>query len=193
MERFPESFRFQLSEDEFKQVVADCDRFSTLKHSSVYPYAFTEQGVAMLSAVLHSEIAVQVSISIMEAFVAMRHDMSSRHNLAKRMDILEFRQIEMRQDLDLIFKRFEDRKTPPAEGVFFDGQIFDAYVFATELIRSARKSITLIDNYIDESVLLMLSKRENGVSADIHRRISYRCFSQRSWEEAFCIFKNEHT
>lgn len=166
-ERFPENFRFQISKEELNELVADCDRFGILKHSSSLPYVFTEQGVAMLSAVLHSDIAVKVSISIMEAFVVMRHDVSSQCSLSKRIDVLELKHLEMRKDLDDIFNRFVKRQIIPLEGVYYDGQIFDAYVFAADLIRSARHSLILIDNYVDDSVLIMLSKRHDGVSAEI--------------------------
>ncbi len=166
-ERFPENFRFQISKEELNELVADCDRFGILKHSSSLPYVFTEQGVAMLSAVLHSDIAVKVSISIMEAFVVMRHDVSSQCSLSKRIDVLELKHLEMRKDLDDIFNRFVKRQIIPVEGVYYDGQIFDAYVFATDLIRSARHTLILIDNYVDDSVLIMLSKRHDGVSAEI--------------------------
>lgn len=101
--RFPETFRFQLTKSEFDGLVANCDRFEKLKHSSTLPYAFTEQGVAMLSAVLHSDMAVRVSISIMEAFVFMRHSLSSSRNLSKRMDIIELKQVEMKSDIDYLF------------------------------------------------------------------------------------------
>lgn len=166
-ERFPENFRFQISKEELNELVADCDRFGILKHSSSLPYVFTEQGVAMLSAVLHSDIAVKVSISIMEAFVVMRHDVSSQCSLSKRIDVLELKHLEMRKDLDDIFNRFVKRQIIPVEGVYYDGQIFDAYVFAADLIRSARHTLILIDNYVDDSVLIMLSKRHDGVSAEI--------------------------
>lgn len=166
-ERFPENFRFQISKEELNELVADCDRFGILKHSSSLPYVFTEQGVAMLSAVLHSDIAVKVSISIMEAFVFMRHDVSSQCSLSKRIDVLELKHLEMRKDLDDIFNRFVKRQIIPVEGVYYDGQIFDAYVFAADLIRSARHTLILIDNYVDDSVLIMLSKRHDGVSAEI--------------------------
>ena len=166
-ERFPENFRFQISKEELNELVADCDRFGILKHSSSLPYVFTEQGVAMLSAVLHSDIAVKVSISIMEAFVVMRHDVSSQCSLSKRIDVLELKHLEMRKDLDDIFNRFVKRQIIPVEGVYYDGQIFDAYVFAADLIRSARHSLILINNYVDDSVLIMLSKRHDGVSAEI--------------------------
>lgn len=166
-ERFPENFRFQISKEELNELVADCDRFGILKHSSSLPYVFTEQGVAMLSAVLHSDIAVKVSISIMEAFVVMRHDVSSQCSLSKRIDVLELKHLEMRKDLNDIFNRFVKRQIIPVEGVYYDGQIFDAYVFAADLIRSARHTLILIDNYVDDSVLIMLSKRHDGVSAEI--------------------------
>lgn len=166
-ERFPENFRFQISKEELNELVADCDRFGILKHSSSLPYVFTEQGVAMLSAVLHSDIAVKVSISIMEAFVVMRHDVSSQCSLSKRIDVLELKHLEMRKDLGDIFNRFVKRQIIPVEGVYYDGQIFDAYVFAADLIRSARHTLILIDNYVDDSVLILLSKRHDGVSAEI--------------------------
>ena len=167
IDRFPNTFRFRLSREEVYELVAICDRFKPMKHSTSLPNAFTEQGVAMLSTILHSKVAVKVSISIMEAFVFMRHEFSSRTVLSKRVDILEMKQIEMKKDVDILFEKFISRQLPPVEGIFYDGQIFDAYVFATDLIRSARQSIVLIDNYIDESVLLMLSKRREGVRAEI--------------------------
>jgi len=163
-ERFPENFRFQISKEELNELVADCDRFGILKHSSSLPYVFTEQGVAMLSAVLHSDIAVKVSISIMEAFVVMRHDVSSQCSLSKRIDVLELKHLEMRKDLDDIFNRFVKRQIIPVEGVYYDGQIFDAYVFAADLIRSARHSLILIDNYVDDSVARLLEKQQSGHS-----------------------------
>ena len=169
--RFPEAFRFQLTEAEKRELVTNCDRFNHLKHSATAPYAFTEQGVAMLSAVLRSDTAVKVSIQIMQAFVSMRRLLAASTPLLDRLDTIEKRQItnEIRTDdrFERIFAALEAGNASPTQGVFFDGQVFDAYVFVNDLLRSAQKSIVLIDNYIDDTVLLQLSKRPENVSATI--------------------------
>lgn len=162
-DRFPETFRFQLTEKEKDELVTICDRFENLKHSSANPYAFTEQGVAMLSTVLRSKIAVKVSIKIMEAFVKMRKFLESNSGLFQRIEHLELRQIKTEEKIDLVFKALEKRESPVEQGVFFDGQIFDAYSFISKLVKSAHKSIVLIDNYVDESVLTILSKKKKNV------------------------------
>lgn len=169
--RFPEAFRFQLTAAEKRELVTNCDRFNHLKHSSTPPYAFTEQGVAMLSAVLRSDTAVKVSIQIMQAFVSMRRLLAASTPLLDRLDTLEKRQIanEIRTDdrFERVFSALEAGNPRPAQGVFFEGQMFDAYVFVNDLLRSAQKSIVLIDNYIDDSVLLQLAKRSQNVSATV--------------------------
>lgn len=177
IERFPSNFRFQLSEEETIKLVTDCDRFETLKHSSSLPFVFTEQGVAMLSAVLRGQTAVQVSIQIMEAFVAMRRFLASHASLFQRVETLEHNQLllfnlQSENDCRLgeVFQRLDNPQLAPKEGIFYDGQIFDAYSFASDLIRSAQKRIILVDNYIDDSVLLMLAKRKEGVTAEIVTR-----------------------
>lgn len=166
IERFPDAFRFQLTDDELRELVAVCDRFAILKHSSSLPYAFTEEGVAMLSTVLRSKTAIQVSIHIMQSFVAMRRYLFNNAGIIQRISRIEIRQNETDRRIDEIFSKFQD-KTIPVEGLFYDGQIFDAYIFVTDLVRSARRRVVLIDNYVDESVLLMFSKRASGVSAEI--------------------------
>ncbi len=178
-ERFPLHFRFQLTLNEGDELVTNCDRFKTLKHSQAPPFVFTEQGVAMLSTVLHSKTAVSVSIQIMDAFVAMRRFISSNVQLAQRVENLEYshsilfdRQNKNEDRIEELFQRFEHDILYPQQGIFFQGQIFDAYIFASDLIKSAKNRIILIDNYIDESVLLMLSKRQDGVSAMIVTRIN---------------------
>jgi hypothetical protein len=162
-ERFPENFRFQLNDNEFYELVAICDRFKVLKHSSTKPYAFTEQGVSMLSAVLRSDIAVRISVQIIRAFVAMRKIISTNTGLLQRVEGLEQKQIETDKKIDKIFDALEDKNAMPKCGIFFNGQIFDAYAIATKIIKSAKESITLIDNYIDESVLTMLAKNAENV------------------------------
>ena len=170
IERFPDRFRFQLSNEETSQLVAFCDRFKALKHSTVNPFAYTEQGVAMLATVLKSEIAVKVSIGIMDAFVEMHRLLESTAGLSQRIESLEYRQLKTDHRINELFQFIESHDKPVKEGIFFDGQIFDAYAFASDLIQSARKSIVLIDNYVDSSVLVMLSKRALGVSAHIVTR-----------------------
>lgn len=162
--RFPDHFRFQLNDFEKNELVANCDRFQSLKHSSVNPYAFTEQGVAMLSAVLKSQTAVKVSIQIMQAFVEMRKFMASNALLFHRLDRIENKLLETDQKFEQVFKALESRETAPKQGVFFDGQVFDAWNFISDLVKKAKKSIVLIDNYLDDSVLALLSKKNNEVS-----------------------------
>ena len=162
-ERFPIQFRFQLTENEKTELVTICDRFDSLKHSSSNPNVFTEQGVAMLSAVLRSKIAVQISIQIINAFVEMRKFIANHYGLLQRMDGIERKQIETDQKFEQVFKALESKNAIPNQGVFFDGQVFDAYELASKIIRSAKKSIVLIDNYIDETTLTHLSKKAKAV------------------------------
>jgi len=174
IDRFPNVFRFQLTEAEKNELVANCDRFEPLKHASAPPYVFTEQGVAMLSAVLRSDTAVKVSIQIMQAFVSMRRLLAASTPLLDRLETLEKRQIahEIRTDdrFEQLFTALETGNTQPVQGVFFDGQVFDAYVFVNDLLRSAKHSIVLIDNFLDDRVFFQLAKRSEGVSATVLTR-----------------------
>ncbi len=165
IERFPIHFRFQLGDQEKNELVTNCDRFESLKHSSVLPYAFTEQGVSMLSAVLRSKTAIQVSIAIINTFVEMRKFMTSNATLFQRLDKVEQKQLEADKHFDRLFSALEAKSLKPAQGIFFEGQIYDAYTLVANIIRSAQKSIILIDNYIDDSVLTLLTKRNKGVDA----------------------------
>lgn len=177
-ERFPDAFMFRLNEHEFSELVTNCDRFYLLKHSSSLPYAFTEQGVSMLSAVLRSPTAIQVSICIMESFVKMRRYLVSNIGLFQRLEQFEIRQKNTEKQVDKILHIIdESRNLKQEQGIFFDGQIFDAYVFAADLIRSAESSIILIDNYIDETVLTILDKRHEDVEAIIYTKELNRQFS----------------
>ena len=166
IERFPNSFRFQLTNDEFLNLRSQFVT-SSLGHGGrrSLPYAFTEQGVAMLSAVLRSKAAVQVSIEIMRAFVQLRKFITINAALFQRLDNIELKQLEADQKFNEIFKALGKGDTLPKQGVFFDGQIFDAYSFVSDLIRSAKKSIIIIDNYIDDTVLTLLSKKGNIVKS----------------------------
>ncbi len=171
LERFPEAFRFQLNDNEKFELVTNCDRFKKLKHSTVNPYAFTEQGVAMLSTVLKSETAVKVSIRIMEAFVAMRRFLINNAEIFQRIDTIEKRQlkheIETNEKFEKVFNALQSKEIQPKQGIFFDGQIFDAYKFVSGLVRKANKNIVLVDNYIDESVLDLFGKKKKNVKVTI--------------------------
>jgi len=163
LQRFPKQFMFQLTENEKNELVTICDRFESLKHSSSNPNVFTEQGVAMLSAVLRSNIAIQVSIQIINTFVQMRKFLNENLGLLQRMEGMEKQQLVTDQKFEQVFKALESKNAIPNQGLFFDGQVFDAYELASKIIRSAKKSIVLIDNYIDESTLLHLSKKNEKV------------------------------
>ena len=170
IDRFPESFRFQMTKEEVTEVVTNCDRLSSLKFSPNKPYAFTEQGVAMLSSVLHSPSAVQISVRIIEAFVAMRHFLLSNAQLFQRLDRIEYKQLEADNKIAQLFSKLEEGSISQKQGIFFDGQIYDAYEFVSKLIRSAKTRIIVIDNYINEEVLTMLAKRESDVKANIYTK-----------------------
>ena len=183
MERFPERFRFQLTKEEMNELVTNCDRFNSLKHSTVRSYAFTEQGVAMLSTVLRSETSIRVSIRIMDAFVAMRRFMVTNAEVFQRLSTMEYHQLEMQQHLqesdkriEEVFRRLDEGNAKPKQGVFYNGQIYYAYTFVSDLIKSAKKRIVLIDNYVDETVLTLLDKRGEGVSAVIYTQQISRQF-----------------
>ncbi|MFY8166192.1 MAG: ORF6N domain-containing protein [Sediminibacterium sp.] len=164
LERFPEIFRFRLSVNEFEnwksQIVMSNEDKRGLRWP---PFAFTEQGVAMLSAILRSEIAIRVSIQIINAFVEMRKLITIHNGLLQRMDGIERKQLDADQKFEKIFKALEGNIIP-AQGIFFQGEVFDAYKLTSKIIRSAKKNIVLIDNYIDENSLTHLSKKNKKVS-----------------------------
>jgi len=135
------------------------------------PYVFTEQGVAMLSAVLKSETAIKTSIQIINAFVAMRRFIATNAQVFHRLDAVEKKQVEHKADADSkfekIFNAIEAKEIIPKQGIFFNGQIFDAYKFVSDLFRTAKESIVIIDNYIDDTVLAHLAKRRENVTVTI--------------------------
>ena len=176
--RFPNHFMFQLNHSEWSiiqsklsdLVVSDDLRsqFATAKRRNL-PYAFTEQGVAMLSSVLNSKIAISVSIQIMDAFVKFRREIQNYSIIDYRIEKIESKLIESDQKFENIFSALE-KNNLPTQGVFFEGQIFDAYELMSRIIRSATREIILIDNYIDESVLAHLCKRATNVEAFIYTK-----------------------
>ena len=174
IDRFPEDFMFQLTYDEIDFMVSQNAIPSKSHLGGSLPYVFTEQGVASISGVLTNKIAIEINIKIMRAFVHMRRFISQNALLFQRLDRLESVQMEHRIESDKkfeqLFRAIESKTTQPEKGIFYEGQIFDAYVFISDLIKSAKRSIVLIDNYVDESVLLLLSKRADGCSATIYTK-----------------------
>lgn len=165
--RFPSDFMFILTEKEIDILVSQ-NVIPSKKHlGGAFPYAFTEQGVANLSSVLNSDKAIEVNIQIMRAFVAMRKFISLNSQLFQRMDVIEKKQIESDKKIDQIFDIIQSKEIKPEKGIFFDGQIFDAHKFFSDIIRTANTSIILIDNYIDDSVLTLFTKRKENVDVAI--------------------------
>jgi hypothetical protein len=161
-DRFPDDFCFKLTRNEF-DILRSQSVMSRWGGRRTLPYGFTEQGVAMLSSILKSKVAVNVSIGIMRAFVQMRRFMMSNAQIFQRMDAVEKQQHYLENRVEDIFSAIESKQIVPQQGIFFEGQIFDAYEFISRLVRSAKRSIIIIDDFIDESVLLQLSKRKKGV------------------------------
>jgi len=168
IERFPKTFRFQLTDIEKSELVTNCDRFKSMKHSSVNPYVFTEQGIAMLSAVLRSDIAIQVSIQIMNAFVATRKFLNTNAGVFQRLENIEEKQLINDQNFKQLFNALEEKSLLPKQGIFYDGQVFDAYLLVADIIKTASKSIVLIDNYIDETTLQLFTKRNKKVTCTLY-------------------------
>ncbi len=172
-ERFPENFRFQLTQDEFdainlrSQFVTSSLNYGGRRY---LPYVFAETGIAMLASVLRSEIAIKVSIEIMNAFVEMRKMLISNASLFHRLDKIELKQLEADQKFEEIFKALESDKLHSEKGIFYNGQVFDAYAFVSDIIRNAKTSIILLDNYVDDTVLTLLGKRSDNVTATIYTK-----------------------
>ncbi len=176
IDRFPERFMFQLTYEEANSYYFSRSQIVTLKNDSdnrgknikYLPYAFTEQGVAMLSSVLRSPTAVQVSIKIMDAFVAMRRFLLSNAQIFQRLDSLEMHRIESDKRIDELFTRMDRYKIDDTQGIFYQGQIFDAYAKFQSFIAQAQTEIILIDNYVDVSVLERLATKNSGVAVTIY-------------------------
>lgn len=169
IERFPEEFCFRLTEDEFE--VLRC-QFVTLnkngrgQHRKYLPYVFTEQGIAMLSALLKSDVAVRVSINIMKAFIEMRKFLMINGQIFERLSSVENKLLEHDKKIDKVFNSLQLEENIK-QRIFFDGQIYDAYSLIIDIIKKAKKKILIIDNYIDDSVLKMLTKKNNNVEVVI--------------------------
>jgi hypothetical protein len=165
-ERFLDDFYFMLSNQELANLRS---QFVTSSWGGTRknPYVFTETGVAMLSSVLKSSTAVKMNIMIMKAFVSMRHFISNNDDIFKRMKTVEIKLLETDSKIEKVLSALESKQIQPKQGIFFDGQIFDAHKFISDIVRSAKKSIILIDNFVDDTVLTLFSKRRQGVALKI--------------------------
>lgn len=166
--RFPAHFCFQLSEEEWASLrsqtvtLKDTPANKRGQHRKYLPFVFTEQGVSMLSAVLRSESAIKTSILIMDAFVSMRRFMSQHALVFERMNAIERKQFNTDSKVEQILDALESKTIKQEQGIFYDGQIFEAYAFVSDLVRQAKKDIVLIDNYIDDTTLTLLSKNQDA-------------------------------
>ena len=178
IERFPEDFMFQLTKAENEALKCRYGISKQRGGDRRLPYAFTEQGVAMLSGLLRSEVAITANIMIMRAFVTMRRFLTMNAQIYQRLDRIEGQQLmdnqwraETESKIETILDKLEEKTpSPTAEQIFATGCIWDAWQFVSELIRGAKVRIILIDNYVDDRVLTLLCKRKEGVSATIHTR-----------------------
>lgn len=189
IERFPEEFCFQLTENEFqtlrfqfgtsKQNESQNLRFQieTSKQSSeinnnlrggrrYLPYVFTEQGIAMLAGVLKNDIAVKVSLNIINSFIEMRKFIASNGQVFERLTNMEYKLLEHDKKFDIVFDQLQQEENIKQK-IFFEGQIYDAYSLIIDIIKKANRKITIIDNYIDDSILKMLAKKNKNVEVTI--------------------------
>lgn len=188
LERFPEEFMFQLTDQEFESLkeqignsasdnslrsqIATLENKESLrgKHRKYLPYAFTEQGVAMLSSVLNSKTAIQINIEIIKSFIALRKFVINNNLVFNRLEKLERDQITNKVKFDKIFNLLENKDIEPKRGIFFDGEFFDSHVFILDLINRAKNEIILIDNYIDFRTLSLFNKKGEEVNLKIYSK-----------------------
>jgi len=199
--RFPDDFMFQLSQDELEALrsqIVTSSLDNTHGGRRYLPFVFTEQGVSMLSAILKSNTAIDVSVKIIRAFVEMRRFLQDHSSLFMRLDLLEKRQISNDTKVDLILNALEDRSLKPTQGIFYDGQIYDAYDFINTLLKSAKSEVVLIDNYVDESVFTLFSKYPD-LSFAIHTnnitkqlKLDYEKYSKQYSNIDLKSFKSSH-
>ena len=170
IKRFPDNFCFQLTKTDYYEILRCQTGILELeqgKYSKYLPYVYTEQGIAMLTSVLHTERAIAASISIMEAFVEMRHFIANNAALFERISKVELKQLEADKKFDQLFE-YVNTHAETNQKLFFDGQIYDAFSLLIELIQKAEQEIILIDGYVDVSTLNVLAKKKSGVAVTIY-------------------------
>lgn len=169
IERFPEYYCFQLTEEEYKSL--RCKNFTLNKngrgqHRKYMPYVFTEHGITMLAGLLKSNIAVNISIKIVNTFIEMRKFLIQNGQVFDRISTLEYKQLENEKNFDKIFNMLQN-KDNVKQKIFFEGQIWDSYSLIIDIIKKANNKIVIIDNYIDDSILKMLAKKKKNVESVI--------------------------
>ena len=174
-ERFPDRFCFQLTEQELSDLRNSWISQNVIPNSKlmglrIKPFVFTEHGVSMLASILKSKKAIGVSIKIIEEFISMRRFLNQNYPLLNKFQQIDQKLIGHDTKFDQIFKAIESKQIAPSQGIFYDGQIYDAYVFISKLIKSAEKEIILIDNYVDETTLTMLSQKNERVKVTIYTK-----------------------
>lgn len=172
IERFPDEFCFKITPDEFQnlrcQFVTSSFEEQNYGGRRYMPYVFTEQGIAMISALLKSEIAIKASINIMKAFIEMRNFISINGQVFQEINTLKYKLLEHDKKFDEVFDQLQKNKnTEFKQKIFFDGQIYDSYSLIISIIKKAKEKILIIDNYIDDSILEMLSKKNRNVEVII--------------------------
>ena len=170
IERFPEDFCFKLTREEFENLRFQFETLNLkVNNGSItrkyLPYAFTEQGIAMLAGILKSDIAVNTSIKIIQAFISMRKILIQNGQVFERLSILEYKQLQNEKNFKQLFDMFKQEEVK--QKIFFEGQIWDSYSLIIDIIKKANTNIVIIDNYIDDSILDMLTKRRKGVESVI--------------------------
>ena len=199
-ERFPDEFCFIMNNSEVTKWRSQIVMSNSVKIGLRWkPYVFTEQGVAMLSAVLKSETAVKMSIKIISAFIEMRKFIQANGHIFQRLDRVEVKLLENDQKFEKVFDALESKEITPKQGILFDGQVFDAYKFVSDLFRSAKISVLIIDNYIDDTVLVHLVKVKKNVkvtiltqSASPQLKLDIEKFSEQYFPIEIKIFKRSH-
>ena len=169
-ERFPDHFMFQLSKGELQILRSQTVTSSTHGGRRYNPFVFTEQGVSMLSAVLKSTKAVEVSIKIITAFVEMRRFLINNAVVFEKFHQIDQKLLEHDENFNKLFDALEQKSLTPRQGIFFNGQVFDAFLFISKLIASAKSRIILVDNYVDEDTLQLFSCKNSKVSVKIYTR-----------------------
>ena len=169
IERFPEYYCFQLTEEEYKSL--RCKNFTLNKngrgeHRKYLPYVFTEQGVAMLATIIKTDVAIRISIRIMDAFIEMKRFLYTNRQMFERLTNVEYKLLEYDKKFDKVFNQLQQEENIKQK-IFFQGQIYDAYSLIIDIIKRANKKITIIDNYIDDSILKMLTKKNKNVEVII--------------------------
>lgn len=179
IERFPEDFMFQLTKEEYNSL--KCQNGTSNERGGDHralPYAFTQQGIGMLSGLLRSQVAIDTNIKIMRAFVGMQRYIAASLEIFQRLDRVELQQLESKQWMQTTNNKINDilnkieAKSPKLlpEQVFPTGCIWDAWTYVSDLVRTAKDRIILIDNFVDDRVISLLTKRSDGVLATIHTR-----------------------